>query len=79
MRLGMASLFSQWSVPGESVIDLVIFLPFSDSGADQSRLHFSGRVIRVWDCPRRFLRTKARLHLTAGHFMNWPDWDSWGF
>ena len=31
----------------ESVIDLVIFLPLSDSGADQSRLHFSGRVIRV--------------------------------
>src|SRR5580765_1808956 len=33
--------------PPDSEIDLVVFLPLSDLGADQSRLHFSGRVIRV--------------------------------
>jgi hypothetical protein len=33
--------------PRDSEIDLLVFLPLGDSGADQSRLHFSGRVIRV--------------------------------
>jgi len=33
--------------PRNSEIDLLVLLPLTDPGADQSRLHFSGRVIRV--------------------------------